>query len=196
MAWQARPLRRLGRAFSCPGAVGFVIFLGLAVAYGPAVQAQEIGRPIYDPNTKSYFELRNDNRSGYWEDAHRLAASKVYRGVRGRLAVVNSAAVHSFLRRTFKLASDQPTWIGLRYWCKYRKLQWVTGRLHVRGEYSNWNRPWYNHPETVCGKGATTLEKGYMPVFYSPTERGFRWKAAGAGKGFIHYFVEYPTGQE
>lgn len=164
----------------------------LAVLYCSQARAGQIGVPIFDPNTQSYFELRDDNSRQYWREARRLAAVSLYKGRRGRLAVVNSKETNDFLRSNFTLTG--PAWIGLRYWCKTRKLRWVTGERHLRTGYNNWYRPWNRNPETTCGiTGSGAETHGYMPVYYLPQNFGFRWQAAGPGKGFIRYFVEYPT---
>jgi hypothetical protein len=159
----------------------------------PLPVAAEPNLPIYNPASKSYFELRDDNAPpGTWEKARGLAARLSYKGARGRLAVVDSEATHLFLRRNFTIKEE--TWIGLRYWCAFRKLQWVTGKLHSREGFNIWANQWYRLEETMCGQGVTIGPRAYMPVYYLP--RGFRWQACGASKWFTHYFVEYPTGKE
>ena len=146
--------------------------------------------PKFNPQTKSYFELRFDNSSGVWNSAKKLAESKVYKGARGRLAVVRDPEVHSFLRKNFKI--DVETWIGLRYWCTFRKVQWVTGEVLKKGEFSIWASPWDRRDIPFC-QGAQSRADGYMPVYYLPTNRGFRWQAVNSGKHFKQYFVEYPA---
>ena len=169
---------------------GIFLWIGLSSV---AVIAAEIGQPVYDPVSKSYFELRDDNKRSYWVFAQQLAASKFHKGVRGRLAVVRNAHVHDFLRRNFQI--DTWAWIGLRYWCKYRKLQWVTGEIHDRGEFSAWAQQWYRNADTSCGRGTATGPTAFMPVYYNPANSGygFTWQAAGPKKGFHYYFVEYPA---
>src|SRR3546814_4356217 len=54
--------------------------------------------PIYDSHSQSYFQLFGDNvHPGNWEAARIRAAQKFYKGVQGRLAVVDSAETHAFL---------------------------------------------------------------------------------------------------
>lgn len=163
---------------------------------GSAASAQNPSGPIYSPETKSYFELRTDardgNQGGYWRDADRLASALQYKGVRGRLAVVDNKKVHDFLRRNFVIKVQ--TWIGLRYWCRFGKLQWANGKTAKKGEYSNWHTQWYRLAITMCGAGTATGPLAYMPVYYTPTASGFKWQASGPAKGFARYFVEYPTG--
>src|SRR4051812_26537568 len=81
--------------------------------------------PIYNPSSKSYFQLFNDNENpGNWEAAQMRAESKTYKGVRGRLAVIDSAETHDFILRKFDLTKrNVAVWIGLRYWCTVHLLQ-------------------------------------------------------------------------
>src|SRR3546814_16491925 len=85
--------------------------------------------PIYDSHSQSYFQLFGDNvHPGNWEAARIRAAQKFYKGVQGRLAVVDSEETHAFLLRAFKLNRRHiSVWIGLRYWCSARLLQWEDG---------------------------------------------------------------------
>ena len=177
---------------------GVLLWTALVLGMGLhsfSAAAQSIGKPVYDPDSKSYFELRNDNADGVWPKARQLAESKIYKGIQGRLAVVKSVRTHNFLRKNFKL--ENFTWIGLRYWCKFRKLQWVTGEIHKAGEFSPWAMKWFRTATTVCGTGTATGDGAFMPVYYSPadSDRGFTWQASGPGKGFEFYLVEYPTAQ-
>ncbi|CAN0577002.1 unnamed protein product, partial [Laminaria digitata] len=60
--------------------------------------------PIYNPETKSYFELRIDlPHPPNWGTAVRYARTKTYKGVRGRLAVVKDLQTHSFLQANFDI---------------------------------------------------------------------------------------------
>jgi hypothetical protein len=168
----------------------------LALAAPSGLADSPYGRPIYNPATKSYFELRigKETRGGlYWQEAQTLATELVYKGVPGRLAVISDAETHSFLARNFDI--DAEAWIGLRYWCSFRKLQWVTGDILESGAFGAWANPWHRTDLPPC-ESASTLTTGYMPVYYRPKSRGFRWQAVGSAKGFPRYFVEYPTGHE
>lgn len=177
------------------GSMQFLLAAALLLFATPEALAESTyGRPIYNPATKSYFELRGDNREEVWMNARRRAEALEYKGVRGRLAVVTSPETHSFLAKNFDI--DVEAWIGLRYWCTYRKLQWVTGDVLSPEHFTAWASQW-NKPEPIgpC-EGASTMVTGYMPVFYQPTANGFKWQAVNAGKGYSRYFVEYPTGRE
>ncbi len=145
--------------------------------------------PIYNPHTKSYFELRVDlpNRP-QWRTAVRYARTKIYKGVRGRLAVVKDLETHSFLRANFPLLEE--AWIGMRFLCNVRKLVWENGEVHERSAFKVWGRQWARNPKLTC----RSQRIDYMPVFYTRSDKGFRWQASGPEKYFVSYFVEYPTG--
>ncbi|MEX2650278.1 MAG: hypothetical protein WD673_14815 [Alphaproteobacteria bacterium] len=79
--------------------------------------------PVYDSETKSYFELVQMGL-GYsdrgplspeigWERSRLFALGRLCKGVPGRFAIVPSPAVHKFLRET--LRPTEAAWIGLRY---------------------------------------------------------------------------------
>jgi hypothetical protein len=171
---------------------------GVAVAVGEPV----FGRPIYDPNTKSYFELvqvpfRNYNGryECSWGDADKLARQRVYKGVHGRLAVVKSEETHEFLLQKFDVPQAE-VWIGLRYWCSIRQLQYTDGTIWKRGMFSAWDQRWDQSGVTPCAEWITDKKQQYMPVAYSKRENGFRWIAKEWHKFYEIFFVEYPTGHE
>lgn len=146
--------------------------------------------PIYNPHTKSYFELRTDlPYPSRWPDAVKHARSKVFKGTRGRLAVVRDLKTHSFLKANFHL--NRQAWIGMRFFCGVRKLVWVDGQEHSRRAFKVWARNW--HRTRINCK---TTRIAYMPMYYTESDYGFRWQASGPKKSFISYFVEYQTGSE
>jgi len=180
-----------------------------------AVEAGPYNKPIYNPDTKSYFELYNPQvkRPGAakavydwrnnkdWPHAQTAAASKFFKGVRGRLAVVKTLKTHEFLRKHFVVG--EPTWIGLRYWCSLNKLQWVTGEIHPLTAFNAWARKWNVEGADPKGrKDAQGCEKGRkgtrhrsLGVHYWATKDGFLWNANGFDKAFTSLFIEYPTGK-
>ena len=83
-------MRAIGRAIFI-ALVGFAVFSSSAEARIPT-RAKAVA-PVYNPETKSYFELRidNDGRSRHWNAAKRMALGNFYKGVRGRLAIVRTA---------------------------------------------------------------------------------------------------------
>ncbi len=159
--------------------------------------------PVYNPETKSYFELIQIGL-GYsirgpsspeigWERARLFAMSRLYKGVPGRLAIVPSASVHEFLRDTFR--PDWAAWIGLRYWCRYHKLQWVDGTELKPGSFQMWGPRW--NVEGGSSKNTETSQcNQYFPVHYWGVQGGFYWNANGQLKEFYMFFIEYPTGSE
>lgn len=154
--------------------------------------AQETGAPVYFPGTNSYYQLRVEDTPVYWLVARKNAASQSLKGVRGRLAVIQDPDLHKFIKKKFK--SRRAIWIGLRYWCGTRSLQWVTGEKHSPGMFNPWARQWFRTARTMCGSGTATKTGSFMPVYYLPHGDGFLWQASGPAKGFKSYLVEYPTG--
>ena len=147
--------------------------------------------PIYNPQTNSYFELRVD--FGYeggpnWKNAHRSAAALTYKGQKGRLAVVNNLNTLKFVREHFRL--NREVWIGLRYFCKFRKLVWVTGELQPLQSPGMWARQWFRKKNVTC----RTVNLEYMPVYVTSENFGsVVWQASGPRKFRNGYLVEYPN---
>lgn len=182
-----------------------------ALGTGRASAAMLLNEPVYNPETKSYFELYTPDLKKVlahteiyglsWRAAWRLAPKLKYKGVKGRLAVVNSHAVSEFLKDTFK--PDIEAWIGLRYFCKFHRLQWVTGDLWKRGDFSLWGPVWdqaaISPTQTGVGEAkaaCNTPDPSYhLGVHYWRREWGFYWNANGQDKHFDAMFVEYPTGK-
>ena len=114
---------------------------GIAAAQGTGKEPVPIG-PIYNPHTKSYFELRTDlPYPSRWPDAVKHARAKTYKGVRGRLAIVRDVETHSFMKANFNL--NRQAWIGMRFFCGVRKLVWVDGQEHARSSFKVWARSWH-----------------------------------------------------
>jgi hypothetical protein len=182
------------------------IVFGLAVLLVTAAAAMADGplynTPVFDPETGNYYALvdvhdRQESQfhTGYvWEEAYRDAQRTTFKGVRGRLAVVSSLHVHEFLELTFR--PNTPAWIGLRYICQSRTLEDSAGRSFNRVSFRAWARWWHQDPFICVINPATHhLEPGdFMPVAYSPIDKGFRWIGKGKNKGYDAYFIEYPTG--
>ena len=147
--------------------------------------------PIYNPHTKSYFELRIDlPRPPNWTTAVRFARTKFFKRTRGRLAVVKDLDTHSFLKANFELHEE--AWIGLRYYCSFRKLVWSDGTEQPRRAFKIWAKKWYR-TDVNCRRQPGL---GFMPIYYLPNNKGFRWQASGPQKFFPSYFIEYRTGSE
>ena len=159
--------------------------------------------PIYNPSSKSYFQLFGDNHHpGNWEAARTRAAMKSFKNVRGRLAVIDSVETHKFVLQTFDLTRRKvAVWIGLRYWCKTHLLQWDSSRPFSpsdAGYFRIWHARWSRNDETkgdAC-QFTGSRRSGFAPIYYRTIGASTRWQAVGAAKFFPHYLVEFPTGKE
>ena len=185
---------------------GYILFVFclLADVASPLRAAELLNTPVYDPASKSYFEMVNGRNGlvvGYgshegpkWSEAYSLAEERVYKGVRGRLAVVKSNATHEFLMRTFQPETN--VWIGLRYWCLSEKLQDVTGAYLDKSTFMPWAQNWRPDPFTCELDPYTHRPRAdnYMPIAYNGIGSGFRWFGETPSKRFYYFFVEYPTG--
>lgn len=173
----------------------------LCMLHGAPLQAADLPlprTPIYNPASKSYFQLFNDNiHPGNWNAARARAAKHAYKGVRGRLAVVDRPETHEFLLRTFKLTQrGVAVWIGLRYWCDARLLQWEDGSPFEPSSpqaFRLWHAEWSRSDVDACGF-ARSAKVGFAPVYYRTVGGLTRWQAVGAAKYFSYYLVEFPTG--
>jgi hypothetical protein len=157
-----------------------------------AAPGQLIGVPVYDSQTKRYFALMHtDNApySGDWDKVAEAAKRQMYKGVHGRLAIVDSIEVHEFLLRTFHPSHYQYIWIGLRYLCRAKKLEWSDGRIFERGSFQAWDPQW-KQDVYACNSNRTDPNE-WAPVAYSPQ---FKWIAKGLHKIYDWYFIEFPTG--
>lgn len=112
---------------------------------------------------------------------------------------MNTQQIHEFLRDTFSPAG--PVWIGLRYWCRYHKLQWVTGKFHSFADFQKWGKFWnQNAGEPLKGPKPPycpkSNKKATLGVHYWGMKYGFFWNANGTYKQFNALFIEYPTGKK
>ena len=181
------------RIFACI-LIAFSMFSAAWTADTANAEVRVRSQIVYNAKTKSYFQyIEHDVQdSQSWETADRLARKLVYKGVRGRLAIVTDDEVNTFLRQTFSPRTY--TWIGLRYSCRYRRLIWVNGELVKPKDYQNWARVWYRNAPVTCEAQPGSFP--FMPIYYLPADHGFRWQASGPKKRMYSYFVEYPTGGE
>ena len=127
-----------------------------------------LGVPVYDPAAKRYFALMPSAKGsdGKWATEHADAEAHVYKGVRGRLAVVDTLEVHEFLLRHFHMPG--PTWIGLRYLCRARKLEWSNGTLFKPGSFEAWDKNW---KQDVFACSDTNNPNDWAPVAYLQTTK-------------------------
>lgn len=173
----------------------------ICMMYGAPLLAADLPlprTPIYNPASKSYFQLFDDNvYPGNWNAARARAATHAYKGVRGRLAVVDKPETHAFLLQTFKLTQRKvAVWIGLRYWCDARLLQWEDGSPFEPSEpeaFRLWHADWSRSDADACSF-TRSAKVGFAPVYYRTIGALTRWQAVGAAKYFSYYLVEFPTG--
>ena len=176
-----------------------ILVVGLAAPQALAQWELKIG-PIYNPASKSYFELRyRAPREGHsWNQARKAVAILQFKGVQGRLAIIDSYATHMFLMENIRMS--KPAWIGMYVQCKTLNAYWVNGRQQLNSEINLWHNPWYRRSDIRCGIQSIDT----MPVWLLPQrgfqnfsgKTGFRWMATGPRKGDHYMIVEYPTGGE
>ena len=179
--------------------LGTLVSIGLGVLVFAAAQwqseavarAESLGKVVYDPSSGSYFEvIRNrDNKSfGTWRTVRAAVNKRIYKGIRGRLAVIRTRATHEFLRKNLGIPFD--AWIGLRYHCSTGKLVWVTGEILKRGvDFEIWHSRWNYDPTNYCRVGSK-----YLVVFYMGMEGSYLyWRASGPSHGLTGALIEYPT---
>lgn len=181
-------------------AISIVAFLIAATGAYAGGGGPVYDKPMYDPASKSYIELVHVRKaeapgseipSLNFEHALASAASRTYKGVRGRLAVVDNQATHEFILLNFR--PDTYTWIGLRYFCKLHKLQWTNGESMSRSSFQAWHVSWDQSGNAGCVRNVG--EADWMPVAYTGVSEGFRWVAKGAKKLYTALLVQYPTGK-
>lgn len=184
------------------GILVWTLVCGLAQNVAPGVVRAETVGPYFHQESGSYFELVDlaDSYAGRfnkdvtsWENIRAVAKERVRKGRRGRLAIVDTRSKHEFLKQEFRL--EEPAWIGLRYFCKYKKLMWVNGDMFDRKGFSAWAPRW----NVKGGRRSNTIRVtacnnylNHYPVHYWPEDQGFLWNANGTKKHFNLFFVEYP----
>jgi hypothetical protein len=176
----------------------FVLLFGAATAHAQAVYE----KPVYNPDTKSYFELvrvtqaqQEHHKVGMvpetsWDKAAAFAASRVYKDTKGRLAIVKDQATHEFVMTN--LRPNSYAFIGLRYFCKERQLRWVNNQVHPANGFKAWAPNWDQGDLKYCLESNPAHQ--WMGVVYTGVNEGFRWVARGSLKNWNMYIVEYPTG--
>lgn len=165
----------------------FLVFGGFARAQDTS--DQKIGIPIYDPGSKRYFAMMaSDPQHTTWDNVYQQARGLYYKGVQGRLAIVDSIEVHEFLLMHWPLKYFEDAWIGMRYLCHARKLIWSDGKVYQRNGFEAWDKNW---KQDVYFCGDVNDPNDWAPIAYSPQ---FTWIAKGRHKGYRWYFIEYPTG--
>jgi len=166
----------------------------------PLYAAELLNTPVYNPATKSYFEMVDGAHgltTGYnafegptWRQANEEAQARVYKNARGRLAIIRDSATHQFLASTFR--PEREVWIGLRYWCQLHEAQWTDGKKLTAQDFQIWDKVWRADPY-ACNTGTGDPSSEYAGIAYKRLP-DFRWIGAGTAKRFYIFFVEYPTG--
>jgi hypothetical protein len=166
----------------------------------PANDKDRFNKPIYNPETKSYFEYfitaQALGRSAdyWWGEAKQLAQTRSFHGVRGRLAIVKTKETNDFIVKHFR--PENGTWIGLQYLCHINELRWADGEFWPRTGYQNWYQPWnIQGPSPRGGELYRCAGTDAMGVHYWGQEGGYKWNANHPAKKFYNMILEYPTGK-
>lgn len=121
-------------------------------------------------------------RSGVrWSEAEVEAPRITHQGRRGRLAVIPDMEVHQCISQKLVPNAKEEAWIGLRYWCPYRQLQWTTGDIRAHRKPSPWALQWSRYG---------TCQTSFAGVYYTSDTK--RWQAVESTKRFRYMIVEYP----
>jgi len=184
--------KRLAVRLAAGAAVLLVCALGAGEAFAGAGPGDP---PIYNPASKSYFQmLGTTGRHGNWPESLEQARTQMFKGVPGRLAVIDTRETHDFVMRNFDVSN--PMWIGLRYWCEFRMLEWVGHRPFSPSDldrYQAWHPQWSRADQT-CAPNASG-PGAFLGVYYQPlSDNAALWQAVRTGKGFGLLLVEFPTG--
>ena len=169
------------------GFVAGVALLSCTAAITAYAQDTRIAGPFFHETSNSYYELHQ--LPGYehkynWAYVRKLAEQKVHKNVRGQLAVIDSQDVHSFLTKRFTFTG--PTWIGLRYFCKTKRLFWVNWKEHKRHEFAAWHQQWAANSRITC----LNQSFEYMPAYYIG-EGDTHWQLQGQSKAYRWFLVQY-----
>ena len=178
------------------GLVAAVVILAGTV--NPSSAQVAMDDPVYNEATKSYFTLvkvgpieKLGSPSRSWDEMNGIAMGMNYKGVRGRLAKVDSKQVHDLLREHFASKIKTRAWIGLRYFCNYSALMWNDGTRLNRSDFQIWSPTWNQGTDVQCGGPA-----GYYPAYYREPKEGFLWALTGSKKHYNEMFVEFVTDGE
>ncbi len=182
--------RRRKSRLSTLVSIGLGVLVFAAAQWQPEAVAQPetLGKVVYDPSTGSYFEtMRNVGRIRNWRTARTAVNKRIYKGLRGRLAVIKTRATHEFLRKNLGIPFN--AWIGLRYHCSSGKLVWVTGEILRRGvDFEIWHRQLYYEGQNFC-----VHDVKHLVVFYIIEGRRLYWRVSGPEHYLTGTLIEYPT---
>ena len=175
-------------SYSC----GAALLLGSTTASFAATSKLDkpVAGPYYNSETNSYFQLfRHSNPAmGHnWFKANGLAKRKFHKGERGHLAIVRDRQTLEFVRDKFPKMGN--AYIGLRFFCKYRKLLWDDGKFQGPKASGMWHPSWARGGvKNGCGP------EGFMSIYLTGSDpRGMLWQATGPAKVRTYFLVEYPA---
>ena len=172
--------------------LGVLLFFAPQWQPGAVARAEPPGKVVYDPSSGSYFEIIRNRKPpplNSWKYARADVEKRVYKGIRGRLAVIKTLATHEFLKKHLGIPFE--AWIGLRYHCSSGKLIWVNGELLRRGvDFEKWHSRLYYEGKNYCKVGVVT----HLVVFYTRMV-GLHtyWMVSGPVHVLAGSIVEYPT---
>lgn len=175
----------------------FIVWTALALCVASTAYAED--KRVFDPSSGSYFELhritKQESPTDYFQalnytEAMRAASQRVFKGARGRLAVIKNPQTHQLI--VTELAPTDHAWIGLKYVCTDRSLRWVNGETMTKRSFNAWHAQWNQDPQASCTRNRNVP---FMGVAYtSVKDSGGRWVAKGPNKRYSYYIVEFPTG--
>lgn len=154
---------------------------------------------VYNSHSKSYFEMKRGTIVSKFQTARAYARSQSFKGVRGRLAVIDSKETQQFISRIFQPYTE--TWIGLRLTCRPRRLIWITGKEIDRAkDYTNWGAQWHYERKYLPCKGSSRtggdrFNSLFAGIALYPFRGVIRWWAIAPGHGVRRALIEYPTGK-
>lgn len=179
----------------------FAAILGALIWSGfgglPAMAAPVLEKPLYSESSKSYFELVQDLQISlegpFWRQASELAEKRYFKGVRGRLGIINSAQTDLFIRTN--LRPNFAMWFGLKFDCKIKNLVWSNGETLKRSGYSNWDPKGWNHGYrgSFCPTGVASMP-AFLTSIRDTNSVARYWALQLPDKRYYQYLVEYPTG--
>lgn len=163
--------------------------LGLVTPTSTARAEQVTSEPVSgvvtcgDSQYQAIKATTEAGRSGVrWAQAREEAQRITHQGQRARLAVIPNMQVHACVSQKLVPKAKSEAWIGLRYWCPYRKLQWATGEMRAHSKPSPWALRWSRYG---------TCQTQYTGVYYTTDTK--RWQAVESTKRFRYMIVEYPS---
>lgn len=178
-----------GSRWRQPAVFMAVLGIGALLMLATGARAQSVNTKSANGVVKcgdSMYQLvrgtTNGGKSGVrWVEAESAARRFTHRDRRGRLAVIPNMEVHACVSDKLMPQSREEAWIGLRYWCRYRTLQWATGDVRPHSKPSPWAVQWSRYG---------TCQTAYAGVYYTTGSK--RWQAVESKKRFRYLIVEYP----